>query len=94
MSSRYTKQHYEDVATILREAKRIETDIGRLIPSEGYADEFADLFAIDNPLRCIICGDVGTRFCEVPGMEHTFEDGFDREGFFAACGLETAQCPK
>ena len=82
--AKYQKEHYEDVAGILSEAKRIETDIGRLLPSEGYADEFADLFATDNPKRCSFHGDHNTGYsgdCKITG--------FDREQFLEACGIKS-----
>ncbi len=98
MTTRYQKSHYEDVASILHEAKRIEVDIGRLIPAAGYADEFADLFAADNPLSCNICrapkGETALCFGGVLGAasnppgEHDFTGGFDPEWFLAACGVE------
>lgn len=87
ITPRYSKRCYEDVARILsRDARTVE------IVTEDIARDFADLFAADNPTQCT--GDCGehegaTRFCEVPGMEHDFQDGFDREWFLKACGLES-----
>ena len=87
MTTRYTEKHYEDVASILHEAKRIETDIGRLLPSEGYADEFADLFAADNPQRCT--AHIACPYNRSDGRDndcHIY--GFNRARFLAACGIE------
>ena len=42
MASRYQKQHYEDVAKIIRE--------GEYSMAAAVADDFINLFAFDNPL--------------------------------------------
>jgi hypothetical protein len=98
MTTRYQKQHYEDVAEIIKAelARRRE----RGSPSFGKAltlptplvDDFADLFAADNPpsTRCWHCGaSEGTMPpCRYPAQEHNY-GGFDREQFLAACGLES-----
>lgn len=89
--SRYTKEQTEDVAGILsRHYGYASGDVllGVLLAA------FADLFAADNPPTCINCAEehgtsevcvtVGSRCHE----EHSFEGGFDRERFLAACGLE------
>lgn len=78
--SRNTKEHYEDVARLLRR-KGID-GIGEREPTRHriiYA--FADLFAADNP-ACAF-------------LDCTMHQGFDREQFLAACGLEpkTTTCP-
>ncbi len=77
--SRYTKQHYEDVARLIRESwpEAMPEDVNEVILF-SLANKFADLFAADNPDR--------------PAYEYK---GFDRERFLAACGLEpeTSTCP-
>ena len=94
----YTKQQYEDVAGILKDQLSSAAPlnwVGHIAEVETNATvkriayRFADLFAADNPLRCTWCADVGTRFCDVPGQEHTFDSGFDREQFLADCGLRS-----
>lgn len=89
--SRYTKQHYEDVARLLagnRDATGLVRERNGAIGD--LANDFADLFAADNPPTCIDCG---ARRGETdpnsdPGA-HLYEHHFDRERFLAACGLET-----
>ncbi len=89
--SRYSKQHYEDVATILRnEFKDWSPQYQRPIPYIAIA--FANLFAADNPLRCAYCNssqgaDAFLR-CTDGGEQHLFTEGFNRDQFLAACGLE------
>ena len=91
--SKYTKEHYEDVAEIMARHRH---------PGEGNREaegcweatcaDFADLFAADNPQRCIICDqrkDTGSPCDDL--SEHSFEGGFDRELFLAACGLTTKE---
>ncbi len=90
--SRYSKQHYEDVAEILSEHGGYVT--ARVV-TDDIVRAFADLFAADNPPRCVNCGEPATTTgggsCHyVPQLgEHNFEGGFDRERFLAACGLTT-----
>jgi len=86
--SRYTKQHYEDVARILHKYYRgiaYGPDY-----SPGIAKDFADLFATANPPICRLCG-------ANPGDDtsagHDFIDGFNRIQFLAACGLEPDTIP-
>jgi hypothetical protein len=93
MNTRYTKQHYEDVAGLLN--KQPVASVGSLYQAvKRMGDGFADLFAADNPACCIQCGDDAgsTAVCiSVGGRsydEHNFEGGFNRARFLAACGLE------
>ena len=89
MSSRYRKQHYEDVARILsKDARTVE------IVTEDIARDFADLFATDSPpsTYCWRCGsnrNVVTS-CTDPKDKHNY-GGFNRKQFLAACGLESTQ---
>ena len=81
MSSRYRKQHYEDVARILsKDARTVE------IVTEDIARDFADLFAEDNPPFCRTCDVTHTIFYAGEGL-HEYEGGFNRADFLAACGL-------
>ncbi|KKK48053.1 hypothetical protein LCGC14_3149030, partial [marine sediment metagenome] len=85
--SRYTKQHYEDVARLLKDYALPVSLINR----------FADLFAADNPpsSRCWNCGDskeAAGAICTRPNEGHRF-GGFDRKQFLAACGLEPDTIP-
>ncbi|KKK55252.1 hypothetical protein LCGC14_3076430 [marine sediment metagenome] len=83
--SRHSKQIYEDVAEVFHGEATVD----------NLAHDFADLFAADNPPRCVNCGEPATTTgggsCHyVPQLgEHNFEGGFDRERFLAACGLTT-----
>ena len=74
---RYTEEHYEDVARLL------DTYCG--VTVRLIAQDFADLFAADNP-----------RVCEV-GSNHGPDDicgpaclrgGFNHAAFLRACGIE------
>ena len=94
--SRYTKEHYEDVARILRETV---TDPPPMRTAKetaiDFALDFADLFAADNPpsSRCWNCGDSKValeRICTRPNEGHRF-GGFNRKQFLEACGLEPKQ---
>ena len=102
MSSRYSKKHYEDVARILKEQATYYSGIvndGQAIVAGVVLgrtiQDFADLFTADNPKCCIHCGYVKgtTEICDSANGqlrdEHTFEYGFDREQFLAACGLKS-----
>ncbi|KKK47110.1 hypothetical protein LCGC14_3158520, partial [marine sediment metagenome] len=61
--SRYTKEHYEDVAKVLKEnrawAIRMDSTYGRAVMASTIG-QFADLFAADNPEVCRYCGDSPT----------------------------------
>ena len=79
--SRYSKEHYEDVARILsKDARTVE------IVTEDIARDFADLFAADNPPTCRWGSRHHVGPCDLGG-------GFNREKFLTACGLEPADCP-
>ncbi|KKM72049.1 hypothetical protein LCGC14_1424500 [marine sediment metagenome] len=88
--SKFTKQHYEDVATLLKKRSPAHP---AMIMVKAVAIDFADLFATDNPACCIHCGylEGTTDICDSSDgrirEEHLFEGGFDREQFLAACGL-------
>jgi hypothetical protein len=100
---KYQKEHYEDVARVLRTATKC---LCQRFASEGWfapdrfdrcdiVSAFADLFAADNPRRCTYCIylEGTTEFCDPANGQHrdahNFEGGFDREQFLAACGLES-----
>lgn len=97
MATRYSRQHYEDVARLIRESWPIEDDSREVeeVILFSLTNRFADLFAADNPRHC--------RFCLVPeegdgkdkphanGAEHDFAIGFDREQFLTACGLKAEE---
>ncbi len=88
MTTRYQKRHYEDVATILRnEFKDWSPQYQRPIPYIAIA--FANLFAADNPRRCF-ANEEHIGGCTDGCLTGTGPDneGFDREQFLAACGLE------
>ena len=99
--SRYTKEHYEDVAKALKEnrawAIQMDSAHARGVMASTIGT-FADLFAADRPpsSHCWTCGsskEAGFT-CTRPDGEHRF-GGFDREHFLAACGLEVKEltCP-
>ncbi len=86
--SRYSQEHYEDVARIFAQYPRGLHD--------GVVKDFADLFAADSPpsSRCWNCGDSKDaleHICTRPNEGHRF-GGFDRDPFLTACGLEPT-CP-
>jgi len=90
MSSLYSKQHYEDVTRILSRCIVSGTTGSRgsaiwadKATAQGIAQDFADLFAADNPKRCTFHGDHDTGYSEDCKIT-----GFDRERFLAACGLQ------
>ncbi|KKK89082.1 hypothetical protein LCGC14_2736700 [marine sediment metagenome] len=92
--SRYSKQHYDDVAHIFAQYPRGLHD--------GVVKDFADLFAADNPSSdyCGYCGTDGATSVACPGrslaLGHSLvqHKGFDREQFLSACGLATEPtCP-
>lgn len=85
MTTRYQEKHYEDAARILREHKGC-------CKTEWVADDFADLFAANNPPTCRVCGESAAGApppCERYDGHHEWTGGFDREQFLSACGLES-----
>ncbi len=96
--SRYTKEHYEDVASLILGATLYAHP--EHIDRHALVTRLADLFAADNPdsVYCGYCGATEpgqqapvTSICVERGTEaHSFvyHKGFDREWFLAACGLE------
>jgi hypothetical protein len=79
---KYQKEHIEDVANILK----------RQTAPVSLINEFADLFAADNPQRCARCLAPtldATEPCVSFDSEHVFTAGFGREQFLAACGLKS-----
>lgn len=91
--SLYTKQHYEDIAKLIRDSwpEAVPEDINEVILF-SLANKFADLFATDNPKRCDACGSSMGTSTQCPyNKDHLFEGGFDREQFLTACGLEPAR---
>ncbi len=81
--SRYTKEHYEDVARLLR-AHHLE---GNDCDVQDVVRAFADLFATDNLPFCRTCGIFHSAFHASEGL-HDYGGGFDRDQFLTACGLE------
>jgi len=96
--SRYTKEHYEDVARTIR----LEREHWEGLPNDAqtamaesilthWSNSLADLFAADNPpgSRCWNCGDdnESMALCTRPNEGHNF-GGFNRKPFLEACGLE------
>ncbi|KKL69488.1 hypothetical protein LCGC14_2114440 [marine sediment metagenome] len=91
--SRYTKQHYEDVARLL--AKK-SPNHPAMIMVKAVCEDFADLFAADNPPVCIHCGQspVSSGLClggQQQYLNHEVKGGFNPKQFLAACGLETTR---
>jgi len=78
MTIRYQEKQIKDVALPI---SRLE-----LTPqmSRRVALDFVDLFAADNPIRCRVVGGHDT-----PCGIGCLSDGFDRERFLVACGLES-----
>ncbi len=96
--SKYSKQHYEEIAKILAEERNFHEGLIAKNTVKNLIYTFANLFVADNPpsSRCSHCGDNKgeTSYCiRVPNGDHhsTGEHnfgGFDREKFLKACGLE------
>ncbi len=93
MTTRYQKSHYEDVAKVLKSAlDRRPREFPRLsgmLAAIPLIDDFADLFAVDNPDVCCNWPLKTNGLCGLPcpcGAHHP-RDGFDREQFLVACGL-------
>ena len=81
--SKFTKQHYEDVATLLKKRSPAHP---AMIMVKAVAIDFADLFAAGNLPTCIDCGSSRGE-ANYNCASHLFAGGFDREQFLAACGL-------
>jgi hypothetical protein len=92
MTTRYQKKHSEDVARILRDYLSKPT-VGRVfhLDRPNICQDFADLFAADNPPVCRYCRNTprsAWSLCVGPST-HEYGGGFDRAQFLAACGLES-----
>lgn len=95
--NKYQEQHYEDVAAIIRSLVSVEEGPGVPYPisqvsSLSLVVQFADLFTADNPRRCGYCNASETAsplHCTSPDAKHDYTEGFDRERFLKACGLES-----
>ena len=96
--SRYSKEHYEDVAEVLSAYTRdgpSNTEYYGARQAQQITEDFADLFAADNPPYCINCGApaITDEVCVSAGGrpydEHLFEGGFNSGRFLTACGLTT-----
>jgi len=88
--SRYTKEHYEDVARVLSyhtTAARVDNERERMQWLAWVAKSFIDLFAADNPPFCRTCDVEHSIFYAGEGL-HEYEGGFNRKWFLAACGLD------
>ncbi len=84
--SRYTKQHYEDVAKLLSDSSGYIGTADAVVTS--LINDFADLFAADNPPFCRNC-DIphSVHYVQREGL-HEYTGGFNRKPFLEACGLE------
>ncbi len=105
MTTRYQKKHYEDVARLLAfHWAKVAGDSPVPRGSRARAimgvvlQDFADLFAADNPQQCVYCLTLGPKpageACPQRGIApadantyHSFM-GFNRKQFLTACGLE------
>jgi hypothetical protein len=91
MTTRYQKEHYEDVARLLKKRRPSDT-LGAAAPVtammltwKAVCRDFADLFAADNPQRCT--AHVACPYNYSDGRDndcHIY--GFDRERFLEDCG--------
>lgn len=93
--SRFTKEHYEDVALVLKEnrawAIQMDRPHARAVMASTIG-QFADLFAADNPRKCRGCGLVE----DINNALHQGYDwggGFNRVKFLTACGLQPSEPP-
>jgi hypothetical protein len=91
MTQNYQEKHYEDVARILRLRYQYYHSYEARLALESTAQDFADLFAADNPNIC--CNQpVGIeKVClsRCPCAKHHPRNGFDRGRFLAVCGIES-----
>jgi len=90
--SRFTKEHYEDVARIVRLERTYWAglvDDAQAAVAESVLSRWTcslvDLFAADNLPFCRTCGIFHSAFHASEGL-HDYVGGFDREQFLAACG--------
>ena len=85
MTTRYQKEHYEDVARVLSyhiTAAGMDDERERMQWLAWVAESFIDLFAADNPPACqAFHGPGHDSSCKLTG-------GFNREQFLIACGLK------
>lgn len=86
--SRYTREHYEDVARILSRERVAQEPANRHGPIYNLIYDFTDLFAADNPQACSVCRVPKVDAIRHHDGSHHFVGGFDREQFLAACGLQ------
>ncbi|KKL72423.1 hypothetical protein LCGC14_2085040 [marine sediment metagenome] len=95
--SRYTKEHYEDVAKALKEnrawAIQMDSAHARGVMASTIGT-FADLFAADAPEWCGRCESWKSGYASPEGYcclgrPHAWKSKFNREQFLAACGLES-----
>ncbi len=86
MTTRYQKEHYEDVAGLLRAAQEMFGEENEVIGI--LAHSVSILFAADNPRKCRGCGLV-ENINNALHQGYDWGGGFDREQFLAACGLES-----
>ena len=85
MTTRYQKEHYEDVARVLSyhtTAAGMDDERERMQWLTWIAKSFIDLFAADNPPQC------PSGQHPAPYAGNCRPVGFDRKWFLAACGLE------
>ncbi len=97
MTTRYQKSQIEDVAETLRvHLQGTSPTMNPITLLEDMIRDFADLFAADNPHgnSCKDCG-VKPPFyipCTDRVTHSVFQQqGFDREKFLSACGLESEE---
>ena len=88
---RYTTAHYEEVADIL--VKQPIASVGSLrCAVKRIVEDFADLFAADNPRLCSRCWlkeGAGEPCWKTFDKEHEWtKDSFDRAEFLRACGIK------
>ena len=98
MTTRYQKSQIEDVARILHDAWGEAIDVGGMADRYmadttvgNLAEDFADLFAVDNPQRCLSCTSTPDQESGYPCLHPAGHDwgGFNRAKFLSACGLES-----
>ena len=95
--SRYSKEHYEDVAGLLRATGEKLASAGQgygaMAAVGALAYSFAFLFYADHPAYCSHCGqheeEAATSACHTFDETHDLEGGFGHTEFLRACGLES-----